>query len=76
MGKERLADGKGTVGRWERNGLQMGKERLADGKGAVGRWERNGWQMEKERLTDGKVTVRHVTGNDKDYLRKIPRVVV
>ncbi len=22
------------------------------------------------------LTVRHVTGNDKDYLRKIPRVVV
>ncbi len=23
-----------------------------------------------------KLSVRHVTGNDKDYLRKIPRVVV
>ncbi len=26
-------------------------------------------------LKYGKDTVRHVTGNDKDYLRKIPRVV-
>ncbi len=25
---------------------------------------------------EGMVTVRHVTGNDQDYLRKIPRVVV
>ena len=25
---------------------------------------------------DFKWTVRHVTGNDQDYLRKIPRVVV
>ncbi len=35
MGKKRLADGKGTVGRWERNGRQMGKDRFADGKGTA-----------------------------------------
>ncbi len=27
-------------------------------------------------IINNKINVRHVTGNDEDYLRKIPRVVV
>ncbi len=37
---------------------------------------RGGWSQEAIVKKRGTLPVRHVTGNDQDYLRKIPRVVV
>jgi hypothetical protein len=49
MGKERLADGKGTVGRWERNDWQMGKEQLEDeGKRKNYSWKQGGGTSDDE----------------------------
>ncbi len=49
----------------------------------VGRFKTSGWEMNSRAshhhvfvdFNSNNIHVRHVTGNDKDYLRKIPRVV-
>ncbi len=59
--------------KWEKDdGLkaQEYSERMSVEKKGVGE------QGVLKRAERGKEGVRHVTGNDQDYLRKIPRVVV